>query len=282
MNQIRIAIVGYGEFGSQFVTWLLTRQSDWVKIMYVIEWDGRKREEIRRLHLSAYSTWQMVPHEIFSQTQVIVDCTSKGQGPVNLALYQEFGIPAIFQNGESSSLCELFYAPLSTGISSCYVKIARCSALATLNVVVALQGALDIQSIYTFHAKVNNKDRMLDMGYESGEEISALTGIPARVDVVYMRGIPHDNYVYHGNLHLRCETSVKPSVVSDVLANSAVKACSQEIDSLTCGRTDSTYVVEEGVSVDGNLLRLNILSFTPEINFPHNLAAIKLLARRER
>lgn len=281
MKQIKIAVAGLGEFGSQLVSWVLAGNMEGIKILYCIEPDHQRQP----INLLCYSSWIEVPEDLRDRTDVVVDCASKGQGSVNLELYQQFDLPAIFQNGEPVNLCicRLFYAPLYVPLSasqgSSYLKIARCSALSTCSVARPLMGIVGVKNIWACHFKVNNRDRMLTMDYASGLEITRLLGVPARVDVVYLRGVSHNGYAYHGTVHLECLTPPSRSEIIDVLARSPeIVMAHQNIDTFSYPRGTKTLVVEESVEVSGKIIRLAILAFTPEINFPQNEAAIHFLS----
>ena len=277
--KISIAVVGFGDFGSRFVEWLKKMKAD-VDVVAVVDTDPVKYEVGVQAGLPMHSSIRVIPNEVLSKVQVFIDCTAKGQGVENLGLYQALGKPAVFQNGEDRSLCQLFrYGATAPDIA--YFRIPQCSALATMSVFEALHPLLDIRSVYTLHAKINNKDKMLGLGDKSSADITALAGIPATVDVWYLRETPKQGctqYVYHGNLHFQCgNVASTADQILEFLTEASVPICSQGIDSLTSSRSEHTHVVAESISVQGNDVRLNVISWTPEVNFPHNLAAIKLL-----
>ena len=280
MNPIKIAVVGFGDFGSRFVRWLRKARVGVETIAVVDPIPGKIWGPAGVL---VSPSIHAISQRVLSQVQVFVDCTSKGQGKENLGLYQALGRPAVFQNGEDRALCQLFRAGSTFLAGAPYLRIPQCSALATMSVFEALHPLLDIRSVYTLHAKINNKDKMLGLGDKSAADITTLAEIPAVVDVWYLREKPKQGrtqYVYHGNLHFQCGGAI-PSAdrIRKALMASRVPLCTQELDSLISPRLTQTHVVAESISVQGNSVRMNVISWTPEVNFPQNLAAIKLLAK---
>ncbi|MEK9157100.1 MAG: hypothetical protein AAB448_03145 [Patescibacteria group bacterium] len=276
MEKVKIAIAGLGEFGSQLVSWIQLGKMEGIEILYCIE---PNKEKWGLNNPVCYACLQDVPKNLRTRTQVIVDCSPKGCGASNLELYKSFGLPAVFQNGESLGLCELFYSR-NEKISSRYLKVAKCSALSTCVVTSPLMNALSIQKIWCSHFKVNNHDRMVDFDYVSGREITALLGIEAIVDVTYLRGISHNGYVYHGFIHVHCAKPPSRNVALEILSqNPDVIVVGKNIDTRSFPRTTKTLVMKDGIRVSGNVLQIPVLSFTPEINFPQNEIAIRLLTK---
>jgi hypothetical protein len=276
-NQIKVAIAGLGEFGSQITKWILAGGMQGICAAYCIDPDKTKRIN----DLPCYGSLEEVPEKLLSETDVIVDCSSKGQGISNIESYRRYGIPAVFQNGEDVNLCGLFSAETSACPESRYLKVARCSALSTCAAARPIMSITRVRDIWACHFKINMRDAMLTMDYISGKEIAILLGIPARVDVVYLRGSSYNGYAYHGFVHLECESAPLRDDVLRALGQSRnLELVRQGIDTRTHHRTARTLAIEESVEVKGSVVRLAVLSFTPEINFPQNEAAIRLLAQR--
>jgi hypothetical protein len=121
---------------------------------------------------------------------------------------------------------------------------------------------------------------MLEMDYASGLEITMLLGIPARTDVVYLRGTSHNGYAYHSIIHPECANPPsRPEILRTLASSPELLIVHENIDTLSYPRGTKTLVIEEGVEVSGTTIRIAALSFTPEINFPQNEAAIRLLSK---
>lgn len=282
---IGVAIAGLGEFGAAFLEWMLSPAGmPDACILYCIEPKIERAAQVAsQYRLPCYATITEVPAEILGATEVVVDCSAKGQGSVNLGRYRQLHLPAVFQNGEAVSLCPLFYEPLSNGLptGTRYYKIARCSALSTCNVLLALQSVMQVNRVYGTHCKVSNQGQMVDPNYCSGSEITMLLGVRAHIDVTYLRGMAYGNYAYHGTLHIECAAAPSRQGILAALSESRLtRLVHDDIDTLSLQRGVETLVIEESIVVSKTFVRLALLSFTPEINFPHNQRAIRLLAGR--
>jgi hypothetical protein len=282
---IKVAVFGCGDFGSQLIFWLQQSMRARIEILYFVEPNlsrANVRKVLRKHSLQSYSTVAEVPEQLLRQTDVIIDCTTQGAGPANLALYKSLSIPAVFQNGESPELCQLFYSLLATPkLRDPYLKIAKCSALSTLNVMTCLQAiGVEIKKASVHHCKVNNSDRMLSMDYESGQEVTMLNGVPTRADVVYLRGNAPAGYVYHGYIHMQLADNTlctQEQALAAFSESEQLLVVSENLDSRTCQRTDKTLVIREGLVLEGNRMTMSVLSFTPEVNFPQIFAALQIL-----
>lgn len=288
-KKISVLVAGYGDFGSKLVDWLLTKQ-DFIKIVGVVEPDKSKHTQIRIRGLTPFVNIGNLLQSVSEKLSVVVDCATQHQGASNLGRYKELGLPAVFQNGESVDLAELCYEPfLQEAPKSPYLKIVRCSGLSTLNVLLALPGATKgnlsglVESVHAYHFKVNNHDKMISLDYKSGREIEKLTGIPTRVDVLYVRGESYNGYAYHGALRIKLKSGVKMSrktLLKSLALSRNISLVSSDIDTLSCERVENTLVIADSIVINGPEISLMVLSFTPEINFPHNLAGITSLAKK--
>lgn len=277
--KILVAIAGLGDFGTQIAEWIDGGRMKDVAVGFCVE----PKPTQHRSGVPCYRSWSDVSPTEIERIQVVVDCASQGRGPENLALYRNLGLSAVFQNGEGVDLCDLFHTNHvfrgPVGRDSSYLKITRCSALAACAVIEPIMDIASIKSAWVNHYKVNDRDRMLDMNYASGVEVERLLGIETRVDVVYLRGTSHRGYAYHGVIHLECPNPPNRAEVLDALERgTGLALVSQDIDVVSCTRVVETLVIKEGVDVHGGEIRITVLSFTPEINFPQNESAIRLLA----
>lgn len=138
-----------------------------------------------------------------------------------------------------------------------------------------------IDSVTGHYFKINGRGQMLDLNYQSGTEISSILGLRARVDVTYLRGTPHNGAVYHGVINIQCQ-SAPPSrteILETLAASQGVMIVHGDVDTLSRPRGTEVLVIEEGLAVSATTIQVTVLSFTPEINFPQNEAAIRYLAR---
>jgi hypothetical protein len=127
------------------VFWIQEGKMFGIRIIYCVEPDQSKWPE----NLPCYLLLTDVPEQLKNLTDVVVDCTTKGQGAKNLELYKRFGLSAVFQNGEETTLCELFHQslPIRTDKALQYLKITRCSGLMACSVIQPLIAIAKIERI---------------------------------------------------------------------------------------------------------------------------------------
>lgn len=277
-----IGLSGYGVFGSQFLDYLKQHAPD-IRVKYVIEPNRHKRDLLKKLEYITHESVYDTPHSLLKLTDVIVDCSTRGQGILNKRSYQELGLNAIFQNGEESEgIGSLFYPGVTeTEKPPQYTLIPLCSGIAAIKIlhaIIASEIAIPVH-VTGYHGKVTNTARMLTMNYgSSNKQIEQLLGVNARMNVIYLRGEPYNGiFAYHGNMLINLDRSVTPKQIISILKNAPlIKVKSQEIDHLTSpSKTTDTLVIKESVYVRQNLLQLATISYTPDVNFPINLAAIR-------
>ena len=117
MNKIRVAANGYGVIGKRVADAVrLQPDMELVGVGDVVS-DYRvktavvhglpiyaslagKVEEMKAAGIPVVGTLD----DLLTQVDVVVDCTPKGIGAKNLALYQAAGVKAIYQGGEKHSL----------------------------------------------------------------------------------------------------------------------------------------------------------------------------------
>ena len=280
-----IIIAGYGVFGSQFLNWLRTKYPNKVNVIGIVEPNRHKRDLIKKMGINAYESIYDAPNSVTSKTHVVADCSPRGIGLKNKNAYSHLGLKAIFQNGEENqTIGELYYPGLNTGTKPPnYLKIPLCSGIAAIKVTKAIQKIAQVRYITGYHSKVTNTARMLTMNYrDSNYQIQTLLGIECRMNVIYIRGEPYNGiFAYHGCLDLELDRTVKKDDVIATLSNKNefLKVESQEIDNLTYPRTDLTVIIKESIHIKNRILRLSTMSFTPDVNFPINLAAIHHISK---
>ncbi|EKD94599.1 MAG: hypothetical protein ACD_26C00022G0003 [uncultured bacterium] len=279
-QNINIAVIGYGDFGMNFVIWN-EQNMKYINIIYIVEPDESKHDAIKNKGYLIYKKLYDVPLGYINKTDIFVDCAANGKGAENLEIYKQLNIPAVFQNGENLPDIDIYYSGLyKENVNVKYLRIAKCSAMSTIRVIQSINTEKlgNINRIHAYHFKVNNRDNMLTMDYKSGDEIKNLTGVETRIDVVYLRGKSHNGYAYHGSLQIEMENEVeKQNLITSLLESSHVVVKSQNIDTLTHERDPKTYIISESITINKNIINLMVLTFTPEINFPQNENAIRLL-----
>lgn len=285
----RIALAGYGHLGSRLVKWLAINAPE-VKIEYVIEPDASKDSEIKKLKLSRYEHIKDIPRHLLKQIDIVVDCSTKGQGKINKENYKKLNIPAIFQNGEDIEIAQLYYPGIKNHSRlPRFVRIPCCSAMSVLRILMSLQEieSIKVKRVYGYHNKTSNDSRMITINYVSGEEIKRLLGIEATMNRIYLRGKPHnDDYVYAGNIQLELDGKITTNTFKKILntleKSADLRVVSQDIDTRDLDRTTNTLVIKESIVQNLNTISMAFLSLPPEIDFPANLAAIKLYAKNNK
>lgn len=282
-----IILAGYGAFGSALLDWLKSHHQTSIHVICVIEPNRHKRDLLKKMNYSTYESIYDVLPKIINQSKVVVDCSPRGVGASNKPAYQQYDLPAIFQNGEEDeNIGEIFYPGLTDSqLQIKYLKIPLCSGIAAIKVVKCIRKLANIKYITGYHYKVTNTARMITTNYQdSNNQINKLLGIESRMNVVYLRGEPHNGiFAYHGNLDIEVDRTVKKTDVLRVLSdqNELLKVENQDIDNISYQRTDLTVIIKESVHIRNRILRLSTLSFTPDVNFPIILTAIKFIANQK-
>ena len=284
IEKINIAVAGYGVFGSQLIAWLVKNHPE-ISTICVIEPNRHKRDLLKKLKLNPFESIFDVPKDLIQQIEVVVDCSTRGQGVINKGYYEGFGLRAIFQNGEEDHrVGGLFFPGLNHWEENpMYLKIPLCSGLAAIKVVKTLSELTKVNYISGIHCKVTNTARMLTMNYQdSNDQLKALLGVKSNMNVIYLRGEPYNGiFAYHGWIEVETEKKLYVSDIIDVVSGSSenLKLESQDIDNIFYPRTTDTIIIKDSINVKGKIVRLSTMSFTPDVNFPINLAAIKYLSR---
>lgn len=283
-ENIKIGIAGYGVFGSQFVAWLGQKAPE-IQIGYIVEPNRHKRDLLKKMGFICFENIYDAPRDLLKQVGILVDCSPRGQGILNKPHYEDVGLQAIFQNGEEDkSVGSLFYPGLSENIKDGFLRIPLCSGMAAIKVVKVVRKYAECKYVTGLHCKVSNTAIMLTMNYlDSNLQIKELLGTEARMNVIYLRGEPYNNnFAYHGMLDLELDKKISLDQLflefADTSNLTAVE--NQNIDNIAYPKTDLTLVIKESVYMRGNRLSLSTMSFTPDINFPINLEAIKFLHSR--
>lgn len=284
---INVAIAGYGHLGSKLIDRI--KPDETINIISIIEPDPLKRQQIIQTHVckNVYAEINEILEGERDNIDLIIDCSTKGQGQKNKIDYEKLNLPAIFQNGEKIETGTLYYPGLYTQESpDAYMRIPCCSAISVLRIVEALTRA-DIpkpQQITSYNVKTSNDPTtsMMSMNYVSGQEIKQLTNIETRTNRIYLRGKPNNHdYVYAGNVQLIFEKGTKlnqSKILQALEDNPEISLEGQNIDTNSYPRTTNTVIIKESVDINKQLglLTLALISFPPEIDIPANLEAIKL------
>lgn len=281
-KKIHIGIAGYGHLGSLFVAWLKRNSPD-VHVLYIVEPDRKKLTKMSCRYKSiSYKTILHVPTSLISKTDVVVDCSTIGQGFKNKIIYRKLNLKAVFQNGESIDLADLYYPGIQKSYQyNNYLRVPCCSAMSVLRIILTLQNNIvsNPLEIVGYHFKTSNDSKMMTMNYKSGKEISLLTGIKSTMNRIYLRGRPHmGQYVYAGNIEIKFDSECNTSkIVGCLSSGDDLRVINDDSDTLSMSRTTDTLIIKESINYKDKTLRLAFLSMPPEIDFPANIAAIRYL-----
>lgn len=284
-NKIEIGIAGYGIFGATLIKWL-QNENKRISIKYIVEPNRHKRDYIKKLGILTFENIYDVPKKFITSNKIVVDCTPRGEGIKNKKQYQDLGLSAIFQNGEEDYSVGHLYYPEITKIEKllpCFLNIPLCSGLSTVKILSILKkNHLQLPlTISSYHSKVTNTARNLTFNYkQSQDEINTLFDINAKMNVVYLRGEPHNSsFTYHGYTTLKFQDKISKTIILRALNKSkGIRIENQDIDTLFYLSTTDTTVIKDSVMVINNELSLATISFTPLVNFPINLDAITKIA----
>jgi len=283
MTNINIIIAGYGVFGSKLTNYLTKRHKN-IKINCIIEPNRHKRDLIKKLGFNTCEHVLDLSAKAISGAGVLVDCSPRGEGIKNKVLYKELGIKAIFQNGEESKeIGQLYYPKIINVKNTDYLKIPLCSGLAIIKMLDALKtkNIPPPDLVCATHSKVTNTARMLTIDYmDSIEQIQELFNIPAKMDVIYLRGEPYNGkFAYFGkvNLYYKDRAPNIEQVSKAINAYPTLEFISQDLDLLTTKKHEcaNTLIVKESLQSFNNCVSFVNMSYTPDVNFPIVVKAIE-------
>lgn len=285
INKIKIGIAGYGAFGSKLIDWLEMYTKD-IEIIYIVEPNRHKRDLIKKRGYLAYENIYDLNSKLTNNTELILDCSPRGIGRLNKIEYEKLGISAIFQNGEERLPTDIIYYPGITILSKLpvYIKIPLCSGIAALKILSRLKewGIEMPNHLFGYHFKVSNTARNLTLNYkQSNQEIKKLFNVDSTMNVIYLRGEPYNGaFVYHGSLSLKFATHIDINKIKQILVvnTDLLMHRKQDIDTFSEPITDKTIIIEDGISYNDNIINIPTISYTPEVNFPINLYAIRQIS----
>jgi len=277
METKNIILAGYGVVGSKLLPLLQSRS--YVNVMYGIDPVEEKRKRLDRLGVSSYKRIEDIPKKHTKDINVVVDCSTKGEGRKNKVIYERMSLPAIFQSGEEISLAPLYFPEkYQSDNTSLYLRICTCSGISTMRILSALEKLSRPISVRGHHYKINNEDRMIDTNYTSGKEIEQLFDIPARISRLYLRGESKNGYVYASNMQISLKDRIPERNLIEALSQGRnIRIVRDGLDTLTSvERHSDIEIVEESIQSHGRSLELMSLCYPPEVDFPEILMAIKL------
>lgn len=132
-NRVKTLVVGYGTIGKEMAGYFCTAPG-LVEVVGIVEPSKASRNAAVKAGLRAYADMQGAMAEL--QPEVVVDCSSIGQGEKNLEEYSKQGVKAVLQGGERQDAAPL-YIPGKAGFEDA-VRIPKCSATITNGVLKAL------------------------------------------------------------------------------------------------------------------------------------------------
>ena len=280
-NSINLGVVGYGHFGSRFLKWL--KHINDINVLYVVEPEYNKVSNLSNTLL--YRSIEEIDLNLLGKTDVILDCSTKGIGEINVIKYKELGIPAVIQSGEKLYAAELYYPGLREP-ESIYLRIPCCSAISTLRIIEALAnaGMQNPMEIYGYHNKTTSDKQMISIDYISGREVEILTGVKSKMNRIYLPGHPANNeYIYAGNLSLTMSENINHNkVVAGLTTHSELQLLDYSVNISDHYGNPNTLIIKESIEVTDNIIRLGFLAMPPYMDYPSNISAIRYLAEKQK
>jgi len=159
----RIGVVGFGTIGKR-VAEAITKQPDMelvgvvktkpdyvaelaVKLgykLYAVNEDSLKKFEEVELPVEG------VLEDLLEKVDLVVDATPGGVGAKNKVIYEQKGIPAIFQGGEKANVAEVSFNSLCNygeAVGKQYVRVVSCNTTGLLRVLCTLNKAYGLKRV---------------------------------------------------------------------------------------------------------------------------------------
>lgn len=223
--EVNILLVGYGQVGKDIVGYVQQNVPSLARIAGIVDCKEQQVPKGVSLHVTSDI------HDALERisADIVIDCTSIGQGKKNLAAYRAHGIPAIIQGGESQKAAPLYVPGTAAGKDA--VRIPKCSATITNMILWALlEQKIKPTSLEASYYKVmpdttHGKD-CWEPRYVSGTEIESswnkLVGykLEARIASRYLRGNSIGRPIYSGDITMDVSADVTQDAVLDALNQS--------------------------------------------------------------
>ena len=88
--------------------------------------------------------------DLCGKVDIMLDASPGGVGVKNKAVYEEMGVKAVFQGGESNSVADVFfhgYANYEKGIGADYLKLTSCNTTGLIRTVDCLDRAYGVEKV---------------------------------------------------------------------------------------------------------------------------------------
>lgn len=159
----RIGVVGFGTIGKRIAE-AITKQPDMelvgvvktkpdyvaelaVKLgykLYAVNEDSLKKFEEAGLSVEG------VLEDLIGKVDLVVDATPGGVGAKNKVVYEQKGVPAIFQGGEKAGVAEVSFNSLCNyeeAVGKQYVRVVSCNTTGLLRVLCTLNKAYGLKRV---------------------------------------------------------------------------------------------------------------------------------------
>lgn len=165
MSKIKVGVAGYGTIGQRLADGVaLQGDMELVGIadlaptlairalqekgmpydLYLVV--GADRERFDALGIPVSGSFE----ELVGKVDIMLDSSPGGIGAKNKALYQEKGVKAIFQGGESNSVADVFfhgYANYEKGVGKDYLKLTSCNTTGLIRAADCLDRAYGLERV---------------------------------------------------------------------------------------------------------------------------------------
>ncbi|HIP66023.1 MAG TPA: type II glyceraldehyde-3-phosphate dehydrogenase [Pyrodictium sp.] len=160
----RIGVVGFGTIGKR-VAEAITRQPDMELVGIVKTKPDYTAELAVKLGYKLYAANQDslrkfeeaglpvkgVLEDLLENVDLVVDATPGGVGAKNKTIYEQKGVPAIFQGGEKADVAEVSFNSLCNyeeAIGRRYVRVVSCNTTGLLRILCTLNKAYGLKRVY--------------------------------------------------------------------------------------------------------------------------------------
>ncbi|MET1159603.1 MAG: type II glyceraldehyde-3-phosphate dehydrogenase [Thermoprotei archaeon] len=159
---MRIGIVGYGTIGKRVADALKKLES--VKVVGVVKTKpDYSAELVLRKGFKLYTIHESLDEfrkkglevsgtveDLLNEVDLVIDATPGGMGRKYKELYVKYGVPAIFQGGEDSSVAEISFSSICNyeeAIDKKYVRVVSCNTTGLLRIVCLLNQEFGVEKV---------------------------------------------------------------------------------------------------------------------------------------
>ncbi len=167
MSKIKVGVAGYGTIGQRIADGVALqgdmelvgiadlmpglglralRENDMIGIngvkydLYLV--GGADKDAFRKYDIPIAGSFR----DLLGKVDIMLDSSPGGVGAQNKTLYEEAGIKAVFQGGESNAIADVFfhgYANYEKGLGADYLKLTSCNTTGLIRAVDAWIGHSD-------------------------------------------------------------------------------------------------------------------------------------------